>query len=59
MYYGFISPSVVIAWSEIPGTFAVDLINDGFVVNTKFNRLSCLVGSLCIYERLNSDITSI
>ena len=55
VYCGFISTSVTtIAWSEIPGALAVDLINDGFVVNTKSNRLSSLVGSLCICVRLNS-----
>ena len=60
VYCGFISASVTtIAWSEIPDVFAVDLINDGLVVNTKSNRLSSLVGSLCICKRLNSDISSI
>ena len=60
VYCGFISASVTtIAWSEIPGAFAVDLINDGFVVNTKSNRLSSLVGSLCICERLSSDTITI
>ena len=40
VYCGFISASMTtITWSEIPGAFAVDLINDGFVVNTKSNRL--------------------
>ena len=47
------------AWSEIPGALAVDLINDGFVVNTKSYRLFSLVGSLCICVRLNSDTISI
>ena len=60
MYGGFISASVTtIAWSEIPGAFAVYLINDGFVVNSKSNGFSSLVGSLCICERLKSDIISI
>ena len=36
VYCGFISAFVTtIAWSEIPGAFAMNLINDGFVLNTK------------------------
>ena len=47
VYCGLISASVtIIAWSEIPGAFAGDLINDVFVVNIKSNRFSSLVGSL-------------
>ena len=49
VYCGFISASVTtIAWSEIPGAYAIDLINDGFVLNTKSSKFSSLVGSLCI-----------
>ena len=45
VYCGFISASVTtIAWSEIPGAFAVDLISDGFVVNTRSNKFSSRVG---------------
>ena len=60
VYCGLISASVTtIAWSEIPGAFAVDLIKDVFVVNTKSKRFSSLAGSLCICERLKSNIISI
>ena len=33
--------------------------NDWFVINTKSNTLSSLIGSLCICEWLNSDIISV
>ena len=33
-----------ISWSEIPGAFAVDLIRDGFFVNTMSRKFSSRVG---------------
>ena len=38
-------------WSETPGAFVVDFINDGLVVKTKSSRLDAIF-SICLFMSL-------
>ena len=35
---------ITISWSETPGAFVIDLINDEFVVKSRSSKLSSRVG---------------